>query len=294
MCAHASQKHGKDFTEENPWRDEETLIELYHGKGMSTLEIGKELGCASTTVVKWMDRLDIESRSLSEVWEITEHPHKNGRYNTPDELLDESWLYQQYHEKEKSAAEISRMLDCTDHTVRRWLDKHGIEKRSLKEVNRAKHTPDELLDESWLRKQYVEDELTVIEIAEKLGCSQAPVSRWVREYGIEHRNIRSGKDHPHYNENKDEVSYGPGWMDIAAQVRERDNHSCQRCGMENSEHIEKYGNGLTVHHIKPLKQFKEGEEIDYSEANDTSNLITLCYICHDKLEGMPIDNRAFA
>ena len=75
--------------------------------------------------------------------------------------------------------------------------------------------------------------------------------------------------------------YGDNWWEARARALKRDNHTCQRCGF--------HGNGLgkerrTVfaHHKRKIKLFvnlKEGT-VNYKEANDLSNLITLCKFCH--------------
>jgi 5-methylcytosine-specific restriction endonuclease McrA len=65
------------------------------------------------------------------------------------------------------------------------------------------------------------------------------------------------------------------WKEIRQKVLERDNWKCRVCGMTNSEHIEKFGFGLHVHHIIP--RLKNG-------SNEPSNLISLCNDCHIKAE----------
>ena len=45
------------------YRNEDLLRELYHGKGMSTIQISEELGCAKQTVLKYMEMYDIERRT---------------------------------------------------------------------------------------------------------------------------------------------------------------------------------------------------------------------------------------
>lgn len=44
-------------------------------------------------------------------------------------------------------------------------------------------------DEDWLREQYVQNSLTQQEIADRAGCSQHTISRWMRRYDICTRNI---------------------------------------------------------------------------------------------------------
>ena len=65
--------------------------------------------------------------------------------------------------------------------------------------------------------------------------------------------------------------YGPNWRAQRRKVRERDGYTCQRCGI--SEH--ELGRELDVHHIRRFGDFK-----NYKLANQESNLISLCPICH--------------
>lgn len=50
-------------------------------------------------------------------------------------------------------------------------------------------------DKDWLYKQYVENGLTQEEMAEKADCSQHTISRWLRKYGIDTRNISDYSRH---------------------------------------------------------------------------------------------------
>jgi 5-methylcytosine-specific restriction endonuclease McrA len=63
------------------------------------------------------------------------------------------------------------------------------------------------------------------------------------------------------------TSYPDNWNEIAQQVKERDNYTCQECFREfppNSTY-------LNVHHKRELSQ---------GGTNDPSNLISLCFSCH--------------
>jgi uncharacterized Zn-finger protein len=69
--------------------------------------------------------------------------------------------------------------------------------------------------------------------------------------------------------------YGPNWRSQRRKARERDNFTCQDCGITEEE----YGQELSVHHIIPFRAFNG----DWEKANDLSNLITLCeHPCHRK------------
>ena len=71
------------------------------------------------------------------------------------------------------------------------------------------------------------------------------------------------------------------------EIRERDNYTCQRCGITETE----YGQEMSVHHIKNYKLFE-----DKYQANEKTNLVCLCEKCHRfvhskrNIEGLFIDN----
>lgn len=65
--------------------------------------------------------------------------------------------------------------------------------------------------------------------------------------------------------------YGPDWKTIRSLVLVRDGGTCQGCGS--------YGGKLDVHHDRPARLFPTA-----AEANDPSNLTTLCKSCHRKAD----------
>jgi DEAD/DEAH box helicase domain-containing protein len=67
--------------------------------------------------------------------------------------------------------------------------------------------------------------------------------------------------------------YGPDWARLRDQVRLRDGYRCQVCGAPEE------GRSHNVHHKTPFRCFSSREE-----ANQLSNLITLCPTCHRRVE----------
>jgi len=67
--------------------------------------------------------------------------------------------------------------------------------------------------------------------------------------------------------------YGPNWKQIQQAVRERDEFTCQACGMKEG------ARSLEVHHKEPIRMFSSLEQ-----ANKLDNLITLCPSCHRAAE----------
>lgn len=74
-----------------------------------------------------------------------------------------------------------------------------------------------------------------------------------------------------------EPYYGENWRSQRRNARERDSYTCQRCGITKEEK----GKNPDVHHIKPFRTF--GLE-NYRKANDLSNLICYCNVCHKIVE----------
>lgn len=98
----------------------------------------------------------------------------------------------------------------------------------------------------------------------KRFCSLSCWYNCIRQNPEKHGNWKGGE----YEHN-----YGNNWGQQKKKARQRDNYTCQRCGKQSK------GNGvnLDVHHKIPFRNF--GIE-RYKEANDLSNLITLCRSCH--------------
>lgn len=73
--------------------------------------------------------------------------------------------------------------------------------------------------------------------------------------------------------------YGSKWGRIRERKVKADDYTCQIC---NKQSFEKYA--LNVHHIIPIEMFD-----DIDDANEMSNLQTLCYECHMELHEREIN-----
>lgn len=91
------------------------------------------------------------------------------------------------------------------------------------------------------------------------------------------RNMR-GENNPRWNGGTERY-YGPNWHEQRRKARERDDHTCQLCGSEDT-----LGKNMHVHHKTPISEFKSNGELDYESANDLENIITLCHNCHMRVE----------
>lgn len=71
--------------------------------------------------------------------------------------------------------------------------------------------------------------------------------------------------------------YGPGWTAAREAARDRD-EVCRQCGHDGSERT------LDVHHIVPVRHFRDAEDASLEAAHDLSNLVLLCRACHAAAE----------
>lgn len=78
--------------------------------------------------------------------------------------------------------------------------------------------------------------------------------------------------------------YGPSWVSERRKALDRTGGCCSICGMGTTEHIEEFDTVPHAHHIKPARSFGKVDD-----ANEQSNLIPLCQICHNDVEGLNKD-----
>lgn len=109
-----------------------------------------------------------------------------------------------------------------------------------------------------------------VEKTEHKFCSMGCRGEWFSKNVV-------GEDHPLWNGGPN--YYGPTWRRQRRNALERDNHECQDCGMTREAHYDEHNTDLEVHHMTPFRTYA-----DSAEANQLSNLITVCMDCHIKRE----------
>ncbi len=77
------------------------------------------------------------------------------------------------------------------------------------------------------------------------------------------------------------LDYGPDWGKIREQILLRDNHQCRICGARTQPE-----RPLEVHHLTPLRRFlsQHTRPVALRLAHTPDNLLTLCPVCHRKVE----------
>jgi len=99
-----------------PWRDRETMIELYKDEGKSIQQIAEELNTGNWTIQTWLDKHGIDTRES---------------YKHTDFVWQDKERLRELHlEKQMPASEIADALGCTADTIRNWLDKYDLPRLS--------------------------------------------------------------------------------------------------------------------------------------------------------------------
>lgn len=105
------------------------------------------------------------------------------------------------------------------------------------------------------------------------------------------KNLRR-ENHPNWKGGH-EFDYGPNWNRQRDKRIEHDGYECVVCGLSNGQHMELHDCNLHVHHIQRKEAFRKSDgSLDYERANRLENLITLCYTCHNRWEGIPLRPQA--
>lgn len=162
---------------EKIYQNEEWLREKYWEEGLTMHEMADEANCGSTTIKRWMDKHDIERRN------------GGAQYVRPAE----SKLRRLYFEEEMTVGEIAEKFDVSHTAALKWMDDYGIERRSSAESrdlrgtggNQWEHGPHR--EEKWLREKYHGEHMTVAEMAEEAGVTEASIVRNMQKNGVESR-----------------------------------------------------------------------------------------------------------
>ena len=256
-----------------PYADESWLKEHYIEKEKSISQIAEEVGVSRGSIEYWLDKYCIETRPPG--WKTAGQNKKTGPWD------DAEWLRSQYVDARKSTTDIAKEQGVSPSLVRNRLKQFGIERRSSGIKGKHWLESRSYTDGGWLREQYVEENKPTSEIASECDVSADTIYLWMEKHDIERRDrgALSGEEHPCWR-GGGSSKYGKGWNEMKKRrVRRRDGHRCQACATTQSEHEDKYGEKLHVHHLIKARDIDDPEE-----RNAMENLITLCRDCHVEWE----------
>jgi len=157
------------------YKQKEWLETQYWDEGLNQKEMAELAGVTKSTISNYMRRLGIERRSAAE----SKHYGKSKPHDDPE------WLSRMYHSEGYTISEIAEMADVTQGTIHNRMTEFDIPRHPR--GKRVSGDREQLKDEGWLRQRYVEEGMSVPEIAEELGLSRTPVRRFMKYHGIEYR-----------------------------------------------------------------------------------------------------------
>lgn len=210
---------------------------------------------------------------------------------------DREWLEHQYHEKGLTQREIGELCDVSPTTIRKQMKEFGIETREVKGENHGLYGKErsekvkQKISETLEGRTFSEEtrqrlseaqrgKTTPPEVKEKISRSLTGLTRPM-ETREKMSKSTAGEKNPNWRGGY-EYRYGEGWAPARDRVIERDK-VCQHCGEDGSSHR------LHVHHIVPVRIFREIASLDLKDAHTLENLILVCNRCHGKAEHGLID-----
>lgn len=129
-------------------------------KGSQRKKSGKNSTVAGKTVEKWIKRYDLKTEAKP--WR------------------DRETLRRMRAEECLSQAEIAERFDCSQAIISYWIREFDLESGKIQK-------PEPWRDEEVLRRLYVEQRLTMAEVADTLQCSREAVQEWIHRHDIETR-----------------------------------------------------------------------------------------------------------
>lgn len=187
------------------------LFKKYVDDGLSISECAEYFGCSTGPIENRLRKYDIPVRN---------------RGNQPLDIPKDT-LRRLYVDLDLTAAEIAEEFKCHPATIGRRLDEYGIKTIGENHGNAVQIPKNELVE------LYVGEGETTYELAQRFDCDPTVIERRLRWYGIETRHTSAGDGEWQYK-------YGSNWRKQRAKALERAGYCCERCGMTDEEHKERY------------------------------------------------------
>jgi hypothetical protein len=195
-------------------------------------------------------------------------------------LLDNrQWLEQKYFQEYLSYDEIGKLVGANKHQVYRAFKKLGIKGR----VHTARYA--QLNDKEWLRQKYVDEKLSLKEIATIIGCSFGAVGSSLVWAGIKTRGIKDALAQKYTNGRwgKEASNWRGGKKNTGSghiQIYSPKHPLCDRKGyvMEHRLVMEK--------HLS--RYLTEKEIVHHINGNKADNRLENLRLCKDRAEHLQI------
>lgn len=212
---------------------------------------------------------------------------------------DPEWLNERYHEDGMTQREIGELYGVHERTIAKWMNRFGIETREVVGENHGLYGKERTavtkrkISETLQGREFSEETIERFANSQRGTSLSEDTKRKIsaalsgRRKSAETRmrmsRSTSGDRNPNWKGGRyTEEWYGSGWAVIRERIRDRDS-ICQYCGEDGSNLR------LEVHHITPLRFFRNSAAHSLDDGNEYSNLILLCKRCHGLAEHGSID-----
>lgn len=216
----------------------------------------------------------------------------------PPRYRDSDWLHRRYHDDGRTQHEIADECDVSPRTIRKWMNRHDIDTRDVEGEHhglygktRSEETKQKI-SETMQGREFSAETRRKISQANR-DRTVSPSSREKVSESLSGRTLSeetrrkmsegtAGEKNPNWRGGYS-GSYGPGWTLARERVIERD-EICQHCGEDGTNRE------LDVHHIVPVRAYRENPDVSLADAHAVDNLVLLCKRCHALVEhgGIPV------
>lgn len=202
------------------------------------------------------------------------------------------WLEVKYWDEGLTQKEIAEECGISPRQIRTYMNRFDIPTREMRGENHPMYgrerTEEEKqkISESLKGRTFSEETRRRIseaqrgrelppEVREKISKSLEGITR-SEETRRKMSESTAGEENPNWRGGYSN-RYGSGWSVARQNVHERD-EVCQSCGHDGTERR------LEVHHIVPVRVFREADHLTVGDAHDEDNLVLLCSRCHGRAD----------
>lgn len=210
------------------------------------------------------------------------------------------WLEIKYWDEGLTQKEIAEECGISVRQVRRYMKRFGIPTREMRGENHPMYGRERTEEE----KQKISESLDgrsvseetrrrisaslegnelPAEVREKISQSLEGITR-SEETRRRMSKSTVGEKNPNWRGGYS-YRYGSNWSIARENARERD-EVCQHCGHDGSDRR------LEVHHIVPVRVFRQSPELSIEDAHEEENLVLLCNRCHGRADHGQIEFEA--
>lgn len=202
------------------------------------------------------------------------------------------WLQIKYWTEGRTQREIADVCGVSPRAIRKYMNEFGIPTRDIRGENHPLHGTErprevrrqisETLDgrefddetRELMSRSHVGQTLSP-QRREKIADSLAGITR-SEETRERMSESTAGEKNPNWRGGYSR-RYGSGWAVAREKVRERDG-VCKHCGHDGRTRR------LEVHHVVPVRRFRDDPDRSLESAHELANLVLLCRRCHVKAD----------